>query len=245
MQGKALTALATLVAALALAACGGGDDGGETSAGGGETAPAQVPAQIEERTDEIEKERQGGSGGSEADADRQANGGGSGAKGSAGSGERPASSSPGQSVSGGGAAQFQTKGGDNSIQEFGQEGGGSELVSAAAVLHAYLDARVARDWEEACSYFSAEVVAGLEQFAGAYADDKQIEGCPAVLERLTATTSTAAFKEAAKADVGALRMEGERGFLLFHGAGGERFAFPVTQEGGEWKLAAPDATPLL
>lgn len=245
MQGKALTALATLLAALALAACGGGDEGGETSTGGAETSQAPDVAQIQERAGEIEKQRKGEDGDAKPDSRKDPGDGGSEQRGSATPNGGPDPPAPVEhSDSGGGVAQFQRKGSDNSIQEFGQEGGGSDFSSAAAVLHAYLDARAARDWDEACSHLSAEVIAGLEQFAAAYAGDKQIEGCPDVLESLSASTSTSTLKESAKADVGSLRMEGDRGFLLYHGAGGAELAIPVTQEGGEWKLAAPDATPL-
>lgn len=246
MQGKALTALATLLAALVLAACGGGDDGSETSAGGAETAPAAGQAQLRERADEIEKERQGESGGAEAGAREEQSGDGSGPGGAGSRGDGPDPSPPAEhSDSGGGAAQFRgSKGGDDSIQEFGQEAGGSELARAAAVLHAYLDARAARRWDDACSYLSAGAVAGIEQFAEAFAQDQDVEGCPEVLGTLSERTSDEALREGAQADVGSLRAQGGRGFLLYHGARGVDYAIAVVEEGGEWKIAAPEATPL-
>jgi hypothetical protein len=237
VQGKALTALATLLAAVALVACGD-DDAAETSGGEGTSRSAGL-AQAQERAGQIKKQRQGESSHQDAGAGQEKGNG----PGSQGSKPTP-SPTGGHSDSGGGAAQFQRKGSDNSIQEFGEEGAGSARGSAAAVLHAYLDARAARRWEQACSYLSAEVIASLEQFAATYAGDREIEGCADVLEALSASTATSTLRESAEADVGSLRLQGDRGFLLYHGPGGLGYAFPVVQEGGEWKLAAPDATPL-
>src|SRR6476659_1017933 len=52
--------------------------------------------------------------------------------------------------SGGGSQQFITKGGDNSIQEFGSEPSASEFEQAATVLQGALDARAVGAWRVAC-----------------------------------------------------------------------------------------------
>jgi hypothetical protein len=224
-----------LLVAAALAACGDGDE--ETTASTPTAEQAQGPEnleQVRERAEEIEEERrtQSGSGGQKR------------------AGEEPSHApapvpSKEHQDSGGGAAQFHRKGSDNSIQEFGQEGGGAEFERAAAVLHAYLDARAAANWEDACSYLASEVVASLEQFAAANGGEAQLEGCPQILEALSSGGGAAALREAAKVDVGSLRLKGDGGFLLYHGPQGADFAMPVVLEGGEWKLSAPEATPLL
>lgn len=243
MQGKALAALATLLTALALAGCGGVSDGGGTSAGGDETSQAPGLAQVQERAEEIKKERREENGGTKANAGEEK--GGSGPEGSATPGEEPAASpSVEHRDSGGGAAQFQQKGDDNSIQEYGVEGGASERESAAAVLHAYLDSRAQGRWEEACSYLAAETVAGIEQFAANYAGDKPIDGCPDILAMLAEGMGEEALRAAARIDVGSLRTQGDGGFLLYHGPGALDYAIPVVQEDGAWRLSAPDGSPL-
>ena len=128
---------------------------------------------------------------------------------------------PAHQDSGGGAAQFETKGGDNSIQEFGSEASGSDFEAAAAALHGYLDARAAAAWTAACAYMSPGVA-----------------NCPETLASLSADVPAAALSEAAEADVAALRIEGDRGFLLFHGARGTNYFMPLVREGGTWKVAA-------
>jgi hypothetical protein len=235
---KALAAVATLLVAAALGACGGGEETTGTTGGTSvETPQASTPEDVQRRAEEVKEERR------RQGSDNPERGAGSGS--GEDRGEPAPSPSKGHQDSGGGAAQFTNKGSDNSIQEFGREAGDSEMERAAAVLHAYLDARAERRWDDACSHLSAEAVAGIEQFAATFAQDKDIEGCPDVLEALSGSTSDEALKEAAQADVGSLRTEGSRGFLLYHGPRGVDYAVAVVEEGGEWKLASPEATPLL
>jgi hypothetical protein len=151
---------------------------------------------------------------------------------------------PSHQDSGGGAKQFVTKGGDNSIQEFGSEPSGSEFEAAAAAVHAYLDARAAGAWAAACEWLAPAVSRELVRQLGAGSGGKQ-PGCAEVLAGLSAGVPPAALREAAQADVGALRVEGDRGFVLFRGAQGDDYFIPMVREDGEWKVAAIAASPLL
>lgn len=242
MQVKALAILATLLAALALAACGGGGD--ETSTSPSTTAgdapqSAQEAKGLEElhrRAKQVRREREHESskGGEPPSGKKQA---------------PPVNSGQAAQVevrehhdSGGGVGQFQNKGGDNSIQELGQEASDSDREDAAAALHGYLDARVTGHWDVACSYLSADTVAALEQFASSYEGEKKLEGCPDILVALTAQGGKAVLQRAANVDVGALRQQGDHGFLLYHGADKLDYAIPVVEEAGTWKLSAPEGT---
>lgn len=142
-----------------------------------------------------------------------------------------------------GTAQFETKGTDNSIQESGSEAGPAELAEAATVLHAYLDARAAGSWAAACKYLAPGVTAQLAQLASQGGGEKA-PGCTALLGAFSAAVPAAALREVAVADVGALRVEGESGFLLFHGAHGVDYFIPLRREGGRWKVAAIAPSPL-
>jgi hypothetical protein len=143
--------------------------------------------------------------------------------------------------SGGGANQFKTQGGDNSIQESGSEAGNSEFVQAAAALHGYLDARAFGRWAEACAYLAPAVVTQLGQLAGS---SKKIP-CTKLLASLSAGLPPGALREAAVADVGTLRVDGDSAFLLFHGAHAVDYFVPMARDGDEWKVAAiaPSALP--
>lgn len=145
--------------------------------------------------------------------------------------------------SGGGAAQFRVKGGDNSVQEFGEEASNSELQSAAAALHGFLDARAAKDWVAACSYLAGSVTESLQQLA-AHAKQLQGKGCPELLEALSGGVPASTLAEAAQADVGSLRVEGDRGFILYRGVHNVVYGVSMAREGGAWKVASLSGTPL-
>lgn len=161
-----------------------------------------------------------------------------------GSGSETASDGSTASAASNGAGPSSTggEGSDRSIQEFGSAGSASERAAASFVLHGYLDARVERDWNAAC----AQLAAGISQaLAQQFGNDDGKAGCAGILTELTAAVPAAALRQAAVADVGSLRIEGEQGFLLFHGAGDDPYFMPMLQEGGAWKVAAVAASPLL
>jgi hypothetical protein len=142
----------------------------------------------------------------------------------------------------GGTAEFRVPGGDNSIQEFGAEASGTELEEAGAALHGFLDARVAGEWAKACTYLTKPTIESFEQLAAR--SKQKLHGCGAIMGALTEGLPQGNLEEAAQAEVGALRFEGDRGFLLYHGAADTDYAIPVAKEGGAWKVGALGGTPL-
>jgi hypothetical protein len=148
---------------------------------------------------------------------------------------------PSHRDSGGGSAQFERKGADNSIQEAGSEAAASELQAAAAVLHAYLDARAAGAWGAACSQMTNGVAAQLAQLGVGGEGDAR---CPELLAALSGGLPPAALREAAIADVGALRVDGAGAFILFHGARNTDYFMPMARQSGEWKIAALAPSPI-
>lgn len=144
---------------------------------------------------------------------------------------------------GGGSTQFRNKGGDDSVQDFGSEASPSEREAAAAVLHAYLEARAAHRPAEACFYMAARLVAAIERLAAKDEQEANVESCPRILTALS-TGSQEALREAASADVGSLRLEGDRAFILYHGPQRTSYAMPIVREGGAWKVSSVEGTPL-
>lgn len=136
-----------------------------------------------------------------------------------------------------GPAQFETHGGDNSIQRFGSEAQANDFDQAAATLHRYLDFRAAGDWSGACSELSRGVKAQLSRlFRSAPGARDHPPNCAAFLR--SSSPAGAGEPESAQAAVAAFRAEGNHGFLLYHGAGDIAYFFPMMREGGTWKLAA-------
>lgn len=140
-------------------------------------------------------------------------------------------------VSGGGAEQFQTKGGDNSIQEYGDEGDESELQEAAEIVHGFYVARAEEKWETACSYLAKPNIEQLEQLAAQSPQFKDA-GCAPILEAFTRPVAAAVQREITSVDAGSFRHEGEQGFLIYYGADQAVYAMPLRAEGGTWKVAA-------
>ena len=146
-------------------------------------------------------------------------------------------------VSGGGSAQFRTKGGDNSIQEFGDESDESELQEAAEVVHGFYVSRAAEEWDKACSYLAKSNIEQLEQLANQSPKSKGAD-CATVLKAFTRPLPASVEREITTVDAGSLRREGEQGFLIYYGAGHVKYAMPLRDEGGAWKVAALSGTTL-
>lgn len=141
-------------------------------------------------------------------------------------------------VSGGGSAQFRTKGGDNSIQEFGEESGESELQEAAEAVHSFYVRRAEGDWKGACSYLSKAMLEQLEQLAASSTELKD-KRCPPFLAAFTSPLSAAEWRQVTTVDAGSLRQEGEQAFLIYYGPPGKTvYSMPLKVEGGEFKVGA-------
>jgi hypothetical protein len=148
------------------------------------------------------------------------------------------------SDSGGGAEQFRVKGGDNSVQEFGEEADTSEFEAAATVLHNFLDARAEGNWAAVCQYLSKATIESFEQLASRSKQGGNTS-CGAILAGITNPNAQAALKaEAEKADIGSLRTEGGQAFLIYTGTEGTILAIPMADEVGTWKVAGLAGTPL-
>jgi len=222
-------ALAVFLLAVGLGACGGGS--GDSSSSSTEAAQAQTAG------------GSGGSGSKQSEA-KGAEGGGSGSESSSHKGEATEFTPKQHSDAGGGSQQYVQKGGDNSVQEFGKEAEQQELDVAAVALHNFLDARAEGNWAAACDYMSKSIVESFEKLA---AQAKQLKetSCAGILEKLTNPAARSAMKqEAEKANVGSLRVEGDRSFVIYKGVKGTILAMPMANEDGDWKVASLAGTPL-
>jgi hypothetical protein len=226
---KTFAALVALLLLAGLAGCGGGDGSSSTAAQAG-----------------------GGSGESTASGASKQDGAKSDGEGKSGSSAKRQTPDPGDASefkpkhhndSGGGAEQFKVKGGDNSVQEFGEEADTSELDAAATALHNFLDARAEGNWAAVCQYLSKSTIESFEQLASRTKGGDA--SCGAILAGITNPNAQAALKaEAEKADVGSLRTEGDQAFLIYTGTQGTILAMPMANEAGTWKVASLAGTPL-
>ena len=241
--------LAALIAAVLavglLAACGNSDSDSSSSTGAsappGSSTATDTTTQSGQQGGSAEKgeEQEGstGQGHGDSQSQRESDNGSSGGSKSIKEVETPLK------VSGGGSGQFRTKGGDNSIQEFGDESDESELQAAAEVVHGFYVSRAAEEWDKACSYLSKSNIEQLEQLANQAAQSKGAD-CATVLKAFTRPLPASVEREITTVDAGSLRREGEQGFLIYYGAGHVKYAMPLREEGGSWKVTALSGTTL-
>lgn len=234
MRGAIKTLLAALVIfllAVGFIACGGGSDstGSSSAEAGGQSR--SVSGSNGSSTQREEKSSEGKSKEGQTEAASRSK-------------EAAQFAPKHHNDSGGGSTQYKVKGGDNSVQEFGEEAEPQEFNAAAVALHNFLDARADGNWAAACEYMSKTVIESFEKLA---AQAKQIEGnsCAGILEKLTNPAAKGSMKaEAEKANVGSLRIEGEQSFVIYTGIAGTVLAMPMAKEGGDWKVASLAGTPL-
>lgn len=143
----------------------------------------------------------------------------------------------GRSSAGEGSAAFRTPGGDNSIQNFGDEADAEQLEAVEATLAAYLQARADGDWKASCKYLAKAATQPLEQLAESSPDLKG-KGCGRIIGALSAQLPSSSRTNPLVEGVASLRAEGDRAFALFHGPKGADFFVPMVEEGGEWKVGA-------
>ncbi len=240
--------LAALIAAVLavglLAACGSDSSSSSsanasTSSGGSTTTDTTAQNDRQGGSPEKSKAQEGNGGQGRDDGQSQSQQGG----GDSSSGKSAKEVETPLKVSGGGSGQFVTKGGDNSIQEFGDESGESELQEAAEVVHGFYVSRAAEEWDKACSYLAKSNIEQLEKLAN-QSTQSQGADCATVLKAFTQPLPAAVEREITTVDAGSLRHEGEQGFLIYFGAGHVKYAMPLRDEGGDWKVAALSGTTL-
>jgi len=136
-----------------------------------------------------------------------------------------------------GSAAFRAPGGDNSIQNFGEEADADEVEAASATLAGYMEARANDEWEKECAHLARVAVEPLEQLA---ARSAQLEGkdCAGILAALSGGAPPSTRANTMTGPIASLRADGERGFALYHGAKGVDYFMPMAEEDGEWKVGA-------
>lgn len=219
--------LAAALAAALLSACGDSDD--STSA---ESTVTEAQAEAKKGAGEA-KEQQDAEG--KDSTQKQSNGGDS--QSSESSGGSDGNVETPLKVSGGGSGQFRAKGGDNSVQNYGDEGDESELEEVAGIVHSFYVARAEEKWEEACSYLAKSNVEQLEQLASQSPQFKG-KGCAPILKAFTRPVPASVSREITTVDAGSFRHDDEQGFLIYRGAENTIYAMPLRNEDGVWQVAA-------
>lgn len=128
---------------------------------------------------------------------------------------------------------------DSALLDFGEEGDEGELEEGAATVQAFFSARADGDWPRACAQLAAAVLTKIEHLATS-ATDLDDKSCPSFLGAFTQLT-VKERRESTIVDAGSLRRQGQRGFLIYYGAGEVVYAIELGREGDAWKVASLSA----
>jgi hypothetical protein len=146
----------------------------------------------------------------------------------------------------GNAAPFLDAGADNSVPTFGHEASPAVRSAAEANLRAYLKARAAEQWSEACSLLAASVRGGFEKLAAR--SKARVSSCAKILSVL-APLKPGVPANPLQGSLLALRVKGANAFALFQGPPTHQdYIVPMRREGGAWRptqtavIAYPPAT---
>lgn len=116
---------------------------------------------------------------------------------------------------------------------FGHEAPPADLRRAAAEFHDYVAAVVNKNWAKACLHVSERLARRLTSGS----PDLQSSDCATILGAIRVPETGASEYESSSVEAAGLRVDGERGFLLY-GAAAAPYFIPVAMESGEWKVGA-------
>jgi hypothetical protein len=121
----------------------------------------------------------------------------------------------------------------NTFAKFGHEASAEERESAGEVVAKSLAARASADFTTQCETLSKS---GIALIPGA----KNHADCPSQLKREAEPLSKSqeAREDTFPGSIAAFRVEGTRGWALYHGNDGKDYALSMEKEGDSWKVAS-------
>jgi hypothetical protein len=129
-------------------------------------------------------------------------------------------------------------GGGSSPESFGEEADGADRTAGSRSVQDFLRAFADGDWSTACSLMSASTKENLEAFVEGSASESLKLSCTELIKALRKQVPANRLPPTDRIEVTGVRIEGERGFVLYRDPGGTESAFPVVREGSAWKVAA-------
>jgi len=142
------------------------------------------------------------------------------------------------------SAAFRVAGGDNSIQEYGEEEDAEGRAEAMKPIIALYRALETGNWSSVCDdHLSAPNLQQLKVLAEKSSQIKG-KGCAEILGGLNQTAGGARGPDTPDGEIVSFRVEGDTGFAIWWGIDGKGYALALKSEDGAWKLTALAPTPL-
>lgn len=132
-----------------------------------------------------------------------------------------------------GSQSLSAKSERNPIAKFGHEASAAEREKVGALITRSLEARAAADFASQCQTLN---MAAIENIPGA----KNRRDCAAALKRFASPLAGTKKVRAntLSGPIVELRIQGNRGYVLYHGNDGKDYYVPVEKEDGAWKLGS-------
>jgi hypothetical protein len=130
--------------------------------------------------------------------------------------------------------EFLLPGGDNVVQFFGQEAPAAEREEVSKVIHAWMRARVAKDWAMDCKYLSDIYSRRITNDARSVSDGKA-KTCAHALA-FFGTQASGTSGNTLTGPIDSLRVRGVKAFAQWHGPHQIDWILPLRNENGIWKV---------
>jgi hypothetical protein len=134
--------------------------------------------------------------------------------------------------------EFIIPGGNNRVQVYGREATTAERRKASALLHRWMRAREARDFETDCKYLSRRLIKGIVADAES-ATRGRVETCAATLAYLGPTASGDYKNTLGNLPIVSFRVGSGFGYAQYHGLDGNDWIVPMNRERGRWLVGLP------
>ena len=121
-----------------------------------------------------------------------------------------------------------------SYETFGDEASPQDRAAAAGAVQSFLRARADDDPAKECSLMAASTKANLAGFGGGLAENSQ--PCTKLVEAVRGRIKPKALAQGDRIQVTDVRVDGDRGFVIYEDASGAKSAFAVVREGSIWKI---------
>lgn len=132
------------------------------------------------------------------------------------------------------AGESDYEGGEESIEEFGTEAAGAAKQGVLTAEQGYLTALADGDYAKACTFVASSVTNSLQQVVPPGEGERS---CAEILPKLLSSSAPAVARQQLEGEVVKVRVDGSRGFVVYHAPGARLYTFPVTRDGAVWKVS--------
>ena len=131
--------------------------------------------------------------------------------------------------------------GRKDIRDFGSEASGSRAEQAETVTRSYFAAVAAGKWSRACAFLTKSIRHAAGRLA---ATSEQADGASCAAYVASTYKQLPSAERTAEIDVSSVRLDGDRGYVIYSNPDRGEYAMPVENEAGRWLGASPVGTSL-